>query len=360
LAISFYTVDVGHGLCQVIAFGGRRAILIDGGGKIGKPVAEEFLKRYFDVIVAYVATHNDCDHVGAAPDLLDAYSTSALLQHIWLLFDRPASRLEQRDHDVIPLLGYARRRQDSGTIRGTHALYLDDAITSSVRVKVIHREPAENAELQLLYPKCIDATDSFLRGRPDSEATNQSSAILRLVVGKRDATASVLITGDANCHSFKVAREVYRLDLRARVLSVPHHGGRIPDSSGDALWDDVVGWVSPEIAVVSAGYSNVPSPTTTRRTSFDPLRKRGIKMCCTQITRHCHPDFEQLHPGVVEFQACAYPQMSGRKEYPNAIGCYGTIAVKVDAVGNVEVANYDSYRQRVISKVASASTPHCV
>ena len=51
MGITFNTVDVGHGLCQVIRFG-NRAILIDGGGKVGKRVAEDFLKRYIKVIVA--------------------------------------------------------------------------------------------------------------------------------------------------------------------------------------------------------------------------------------------------------------------------------------------------------------------
>ena len=67
MSIAFYTVDVGHGLCQVIRFGDR-AVLIDGGGKFGKRIGEDFLKRYIKVIVAYIATHNDAmDTAKASP-----------------------------------------------------------------------------------------------------------------------------------------------------------------------------------------------------------------------------------------------------------------------------------------------------
>ncbi len=356
MGISFYTIDVGHGLCQVIRFG-RRAILIDGGGKISKPIAEEFLKRYVDVIVAYVATHNDSDHVGAAPELLDIYPTKAKLNHIWLLFDRPAKKPEQSADEIIPLLAYARKRKQDETIDDWFPLYVED-IPAGCQAKIIHDEPAENAQLQLIYPKMKDGSSAFLRGRPNAEETNQSSAVLRLVVGGRKSKASALITGDANCRGFQQAREVYRFDLSARVISMPHHGGHIPVPEGAAKWDEIIDWVSPEIAVVSAGYSTVPGPTTTQRAAFDPLLRHGVKICCTQITRHCHPNFETLHPGIMTPRR--YPQMSGHKDYPHAVGCAGTIAVKVNATGNVELFDHDRHQQEVNAKVvATGSHPHC-
>ena len=176
MGITFYTVDVGHGLCQVIRFSNRRAIVIDGGGKLGKRIVEEFLKRYVDVVVAYVATHNDADHVGAAPEILDNYPTAGVLEHIWLLFDRPATGTAQIAHDVIPLLGYADRRKENGTIRDRHALYVDDPGIEPLRMKIIHSEPDEKAELQLLYPRIMDVSNSFARGRPDASSPLKNRA----------------------------------------------------------------------------------------------------------------------------------------------------------------------------------------
>ena len=358
MAITFYTVDVGHGLCQVIRFSSGRAILIDGGGKIGKRIAEHFLGKYVTQIVAYVATHNDSDHVGAAPELLNAYGSKSTLQHIWLLLDRPAKKPAQRDKDVIPLLGYAQRREEAGTIAGMYTLYLED-IPGGTAPKVIHDEPAENAQLQLLYPKVKDVTNSFLRGTPDAEATNESCAILRLVVGGASSRASVLVTGDANCRGFTQARQVYGYDLSARVLSIPHHGGHIPRPPGAASWDEVVSWISPEIAVVSAGYGTVPPTTITQRAAFAPLQNCGTKICCTQITKHCHPNVDSLHPGVLPPSGRLYPQMSGHKDYAKAVGCYGTIAIKVDSAGKTSLVDFDRHQREADTKLAAGATPHC-
>jgi len=356
LSIAFYTVDVGHGLCQVIRFGDR-GILIDGGGRVGKPVAQDFLKRYIKVIVAYVATHNDSDHVGAAPELLEHYSSANTLESIWLLFDRPASKRDQNDEDVVPLLGYSKRREADGTIGKRCALYMHDDVANGP--KLIHREAAENAELQLLYPKSLDTSDAVIRGKPDAIATNQVSAILRLVVDSDRNRAAALITGDANCESFRVAKEKYKLNLSSRVLSVPHHGGEIPAPPQSPTWETVVGWVAPELAVVSAGYGTVPQSTTTKRATFDAFRHQSITTCCTQITKHCHPTFNTLHPSVLP-KTKPLPQMSGHPSFPEAVGCAGTITIKIGADSNVKMVDQGRHQDAVNQKVVpNTGCPHC-
>lgn len=356
MAITFYTLDVGHGLCQIIRFG-ERAILIDGGGGVGKRVAEDFLKRYIRVIVAYVATHNDADHVGAAPELLDHYSTPATLKSAWMLLDRPARRPQQRAEEVIPLFGYLKRREEDQTIGKLVPLFVSNGPTGSATL--VHREDAERAELQLIFPKLFDAAGSFLRGQSDAVATNQSSAILRLVLDGSSQRASALITGDANCESFRVAREVYRLDLSARVLAVPHHGGQIPVPPGSPDWATVVGWIKPEIAVVSAGFGRVPQSTVTKRATFDPLRQHDAVICCTQLTKHCNPSFASLHPSVISISGRPVPQMSGQKDFPEAVGCAGTIAIRILSDGTVKLVRRDEHQAAVNQKVVPTGCPHC-
>jgi beta-lactamase superfamily II metal-dependent hydrolase len=349
-------VDVGHGLCQVIRFGDR-AILVDSGGKVGKRVAEDFLKRYIKVVVAYVATHNDSDHVAAAPEILDYYSSATTLKSIWLLLDRPAKREDQTDEDVIPLLGYSKRREEAGTIGGRYPLYVSPQLNHPTP---IYTDSAENAEFQLLFPRMFDTTAAVVRGQPNAVATNQSSAILRLVVGGSKNRAAALITGDANCQSFQIAHEIYKFDLSARVLSVPHHGGEIPVPKGAPTWSTVVRWISPEIAVVSAGYGTVPQSTTTKRATFDSLRQNNVTTCCTQITEHCHPKFEDLHPSVVAATKYPLPQMSGRKEFPKAVGCAGTITIKIETNGEVRLVGRQRHQDAVDDKVVPGlGCPHC-
>lgn len=357
MAIAFYTVDIGHGLCQVVRFGDR-AILIDGGGKLGKRVTEEFLKRFIRVIVAYVATHNDADHVAAAPELLDHFSTAATLESIWILIDRPARNAEQVDEDVIPLIGYSKRRAEEGSIGRRCALYVHDDIAG--RAKLIHREAKESAELQLLYPRLLDSTEAAVRGEPSALATNQVSAILRLVVGADKKRAAALITGDANCESLRIAREVYKFDLSARTLSVPHHGGEVPRPGGAPDWDTVVGWVAPEIAVVSAGFGRVPQTTVTRRRTFDPLRRPGVTTACTQLTSNCHPHFKDFYPGILPASRSPLPQMSGRPEFPDAVGCAGTITIRISTDGDVSMLGTVQHQQGVDQKVVPGDgCPHC-
>ena len=353
--ITFYTVDVGHGLCQVIRFG-ERAILIDGGGRLGKRVAEDFLKRYVRVIVAYVATHNDYDHVAAAPELLDHYSSASTLESIWLSLDRPASRPGQSDTDVIPLLGYAKRRKEARTVGALHLLNISDLQPD--QPVLVHREVAADAELQLLYPRLLDITSSIIRGQPDSVATNAASAILRLVVGSDKARAAVLITGDATCQSFRVAHETYGFDLQARVLAVPHHGGEIPVESGAETWDTVVEWVAPEIAVVSAGHGTVPRPTTTKRETFDSLRRRKVNICCTEITEHCHPGFKGFSPGVLPRSRYLFPQMSG--DNADAVACAGTVAIRLNSAGSVQLLGRTEHQSAIDRRVVPfPGCPHC-
>ncbi len=356
MSITFYTLDVGHGLCQVIRFGDR-AILIDGGGRIGKRIGEDFLKRYIRVVVAYVATHNDADHVAAAPELLNNYPTASTLHSIWLLLDRPAATSSQTDEMVIPLLGYSKRRQEQGTIGSRHALYVYDDLPNEARL--IHREDSESAELQVIFPRILDTSSAVIRGQPNAAATNQVSAILRLVVDASQHRASALITGDANCQSFQIAHQ-YGFKLDARVLSIPHHGGEIPNPSGSANWATVVDWIAPEIAVVSAGYGTVPPSTTTKRETFDAFRKSDIITCCTQITKHCHPNYQSFHPSVVPPSRRPLPQMSGTIDYPSAVACAGTITIKVAPAGDVTLVRRHAHQDAVDDKVLpKPGCPHC-
>jgi competence protein ComEC len=74
---------------------------------------------------------------------------------------------------------------------------------------------------------------------------NENSLVLRFVYGKRE----FLFTADAG---FDAERRMLasRLDLRADVLKVGHHG-----SKGSTSWEFLKA-VRPEIAVISCGYKN--------------------------------------------------------------------------------------------------------
>ena len=85
---------------------------------------------------------------------------------------------------------------------------------------------------------------------------NDASCVLRITAGDYD----VLLTGDIEASAER--RLLKRLDDPVTLLSIPHHGSRT--SSTPAL----VGALSPDYAVVSAGYRNrwgLPDPAIVRR-----------------------------------------------------------------------------------------------
>jgi len=103
-----------------------------------------------------------------------------------------------------------------------------------------------------------------------NEDENESSMVFRLKYGD----FSVLFTGDIG---FETERKLLRHPelLTCTVLKTPHHGSR--NSSSDAF----VRAVSPEVALISAGYGNsfgLPSGRT-----LALLQSRGIKVYRTDM-----------------------------------------------------------------------------
>jgi len=88
---------------------------------------------------------------------------------------------------------------------------------------------------------------------------NETSLVIRLDSG----SFSALFTGDIGFESEASLLES-RSNLRATLLKVPHHGSRY--STGPYFLDAV----SPEIAIISAGYNNsfgLPAPETIEQLS---------------------------------------------------------------------------------------------
>lgn len=346
MAVGLYTLDVGHGLCHAVVFSGRRCVLIDGGSARARGVVEQFLERFqIATVVAYVATHNDSDHVGAAIHLLDRYKTADDLWTIWFLYDRGSN---QR----IELEEYAARRMREGTIKRWQAAYINTASSGQPKPKRIFADRAEDAVLDLVYPRIEDVTESFRTRKPSSRLQNRSSACLRLRVGQSVA----LVTGDIDLFGLTRIIRDYRMDVRAQMLVVPHHGGRIPGGADMLSWDEVVGQVGPEVAVVSSGKSTVIQEET-----FRPFIQRRIPVVCTEITPACHEGCLSFHPCVRPAAAADAPQMAGRSEFPEAIGCFGSVvAVLRPGAGGLSVRAVKPHQQAIDARVTPPpGTPYC-
>jgi len=348
MSVALYTLDVGHGLCQIIMFPGRRAILIDGGDFFAQPIVSEFFERFVDILLAYVSTHNDRDHIGAALGILDMpkFRSSETLQKIWCLIDR-GSNCE------IPLLDYALQRERNRTIGqfGYGTLIDEHPLTP----RLIHEEPEENCRLEFLYPRMSQNIPSLRKKNKSGIWQNRTSACIRLSVGCHCA----LITGDIDLVGLTIIIEEYGFDIAADLLTVPHHGGKIPGIKTAKSWDDILEKVSPSIAIISCGYRTKNSRTKVQSNTITPLLKSGTKICCTQITEACHHDFNRFRPGVNLALSGIVPQMSDSGQFPEAIGCCGSIQT-VFTQDSFYVQHLPEHPQVVQKKVSIDDSPLCL
>jgi len=340
MKVEVYTLDVGHGLCQAILFPGGDAVIIDGGPFSSLEVVQEFLSDNVRRIIAYVLTHNHEDHYGAALNFLETYPTKEKLNYIVLLVDRTSS-------EDIPFLQYADERMKKKTILDRVYAAISDAPFGP---KELPLPPADGVSLKILYPDIWETIDAMRpphkRRKTGPRLQNQVGCCLMLEVkGKR-----CMFTGDMDRHGFTLIAQQYGFPITADVLTLPHHGGTIPGQAGSMTWPEIIEMISPSFAIVSCG-----SQDQLQRSSFEPLVQNGAKICCTEITKECHPNFRNLAPALTTGDP-ALPGLSERNG--EAVSCFGSILTLLED-GHVEVVGYDQQRQRISEAVVSPGTPLC-
>lgn len=344
MKVSLYTLDVGHGLCQIIVFPGRQAVVVDGGSFFTREVPNEFLELYVDTILAYVATHNDDDHVPAAINFLSKpkFGSAASLKAIWAAVDRGSC-------SPVPMVEYAQRRESEGSIGEFRYGTIQDNDPPVPRK--ISKGLPNTISLELLYPAQKDTIGSIRAQRRDSRLQNRASACLRLRVGECVA----LITGDIDLFGLTRIRDKYQFGLSADVLTVPHHGCHMAESDEARSWDSLVREISPAVALVSCGYHRGRALLSEQ--TLAPFVNLHIPVCCTQIMETCHADFASFHPSVLP-PVEGVPQMSGDPRFPKAVGCFGSVVTVFDENG-FEVKRLADHAAALDMKVGGSGRPLC-
>lgn len=208
LTVAF--LDVGQGDAIFIESPTGKQVLIDGGR--GKAVMRElgavmpFFDRSIDILIA---THPDQDHIGGLPFVLDAYEVDYVMR--------------------------SGANKDTAVFNELTQKVVEAGAEAAVgrRGMVVHL--GSGVHLDIVYP--VDALSSD---------TNDASIVARLVYGESE----VMLTGDA---SVGVEYQLVAQDgerLASDILKVGHHG------SDTSSAQSFVGFVNPEIAVISAGADN--------------------------------------------------------------------------------------------------------
>lgn len=312
-----YFLDVGQGTSNVILLGERRAIVIDCGRSASVPL--RLLRRYVDHIVALIVSHNDIDHHGGASQILAAYPKA--IDRLYFLQDRPIEHLH--------LYALAKQEHAAGNLVNTPL-----RLEREDHPRVIYEDLSATMSLELYFPTFLDNLDAQRAAAP-----NATSAVLILSCGSR----RIIYPGDATIDDWRRIRTRLGTAIRADVVAVPHHGGRLSERQGagesQPNYERRIAkeqyWLYSEVltcshAVVSVGTRNDYGHPHQETTAV--MNQVGMVFLCTQITSQCHDDLERLRPGVIR---PAFPSRSrsttdltqgGRSRN---VACAGTVIIEI-------------------------------
>jgi len=209
LTVAF--LDVGQGDAIFIEAPNGRQVLIDSGPnkKVLRELSKQmqFYDRSLDVIII---THPDSDHIGGFPAVLETYTVDLILESGVLCQNKICEELDKWTEEKNIEKEIARR----GMLIG-----LD-----------------EEVYLEILFP---DRDASGFE-------TNLASLVIKLVYGDN----SFLLTGDSpkEIEEYLISLDSDNLDVN--VLKLGHHGSKTSSS------ESFVGYVNPEVAVISVGEDN--------------------------------------------------------------------------------------------------------
>lgn len=233
LRVTFLDIGQGDSILIETPAGGK--ILVDGGRdnvvleRLGKHL--NFFEKKIDLVVA---THDDLDHVGGLPGVLDRYEVDTLLTSLASSTGDAMSALVTRAQEKNVTLLHADRSQIINT---------DDGV-----------------ELQILFPT------QNMNGAKDS---NSASVVLRVVYGEM----SFLFTGDLPQAGELYLTNIYGSKLKSNILKLGHHG------SDTSTHPTFLKTVDPSAVVVSAGKNN--SFNHPHQSVIDLIKKFNIQIFST-------------------------------------------------------------------------------
>lgn len=312
LTITFW--DVGQGDCSTIELPDGRFVIIDTGNR-GSPLVD-WLRDKPRRVHSIVITHNDADHVGALPSVLDACRD---VQHLFMLMDRPA---------VKEPFAKLFRRVFEGERNGLYTL---------TRLEVgakIWSDDALDAQLRVVYPSM---SANILATKP-----NATSGIICLMIGEKTELIwpgdSALDSVSATCHG-----------SNPYFLVGPHHGA--PEGYRKrAITSGHLRSVSPQRAFISVGTKNGyshPRPKYIRL-----LEQAGAKVCCSQLTVAC----DRQRVLSVKRPVLATHGLLGLPAPRSGFSCRGPMRLQLGPCGFV-ADGWDDEHQR---RIESLRRPQCL
>ena len=246
-------VDVAQGDCIVaVDEATGRAVVIDCPTGMAA-LAEAVVRARGATVDTFLLTHLHADHMGDALELIDRVAPRRLRTNV-TANPRRSAKVEAMLRALVEL-------EDAG-------ITVEPATTERPRPL------GAQVSYQVLAPSHAQAADACVRDKP-----NDGSVVCRLKVGDR----VFLLPADATERVW--TRLLSRPNrLRAHVLMLPHHGGRLDSRDDVELLGRILDAVEPDSCVVSVGTTNDHGHP---RPEHLQLAARGRRLLCTQVNHRC-------------------------------------------------------------------------
>lgn len=291
-------LDVGHGNCAVLN-DEKAVIVID--AALGDVLLQFVEERGIAEIDSVIVSHADADHIGGLTALL--CQPHLTVRRIYLNSD--AQRNTEIFKDLRFALADARKHFRTEVHIGITTTTSKEFNWGQLRLEVLAPTPE-------IAASGVGGRD--LRGR--KLTSNTMSAVIRVV---KNGIGEALFTGDLDSVGFdNLLNE--QIELRARVLVFPHHGGHSGAADAYEFARQLCQEVQPKFVVFSIGRGKHDTP---RPEIISGVRKAipNVHIACTQLSTKCAatlPSNLPTHLGV----------LPARGRQANAC-CAGTIEMKL-------------------------------
>ena len=315
-------LDVGQGASNVIYLGEGRAIVIDCGPR-GSKQTIQLLKQYVKTIEALIISHNDIDHDFNIEEVLAAFPKA--ITRIFFLRDHPPENIrtlsvlmsQQKENYPRP------ERLESG--------------------KTVFSEG--DIILRILYPDLMENLKAEASGR---RMLNRTGGILHLKCGER----RIIFSGDATIEAWESLASRMRDEkpLCCDVMTVPHHGGKISqnpsqeNSCQEKLYSEII---KPSYGIISVGTINQPNHPSPE--AISALRKAGVNVLCTQMTKKCSGDLEAVRSlRRIMNRPARSKHNESRTQGGNSknVACFGSVVAEI-STDYVKISNLDRYKKEM-------------
>ena len=311
LTVDFW--NVAQGDCTVLTLPNGELIIIDVGPKGSSLI--DYLNDHMNRIDAVVLTHNDADHAGALPSLIQAHKSR--IKNFFMLTDRPTGDERFKKLFRAALQGetenyYKITRLEAGT-----EIWRDDAL---------------QARLTTVYP---GFSANVLAAHP-----NETSGIICLEINGR---CRIIWPGDST--TSRVSSECR--GARPFVLYGPHHGAPSDFRSQASL--EAIEDIQPRRAFISVGTTNGYSHPRAKY-----IRRLGRIQChvvCSQLTSRC--DRRTIQRGDHVFQGEA---LLGLRPPRKGTSCRG--AWRLELHGDSLIP--DKWDSEHLRRISQLRRPQCL